>query len=264
MNLSFNELRDLLNEKASFYNTKDFISSDPISIPHSFTLRADIEISGFLVATIAWGQRTTIVKNGFRLMQLMDNSPFDFVMNAGPDDLRRLSTFVHRTFNGDDCLFFIESLRNIYLKCGGPESVFSAGLKEGDADVFNAVCAFRDKFLESPHLSRSAKHIANPASGSTAKRINMFLRWMVRKDKNGVDFGLWNSISPALLCCPLDVHVGNVARNLGLLVRKQNDWRAVEELTANLRLFDAIDPVKYDFALFGIGVFEGKDRLIDI
>lgn len=254
--MNSNQLKELLDEKAAFYNTTDFISSDPISIPHRFSNKEDIEISGFLAATIAWGQRTTIVNNGFRLMDLMDNAPFDFVINAGTEDLKRLTSFVHRTFNGDDCLFFIESLRNIYMYKGGLEKVFSAGIIAGDTDIFNALCAFRDVFLNSPHLHRSAKHIANPATGSTAKRINMFLRWMVRKDDKGVDFGLWNSISPSLLCCPLDVHVGNIARKIGLLERKQNDWKAVKELTGHLRKFDPADPVKYDFALFGMGVFE--------
>jgi uncharacterized protein (TIGR02757 family) len=250
------DIKELLDKKYNQYNSPAFIPSDPISVPHCFKTREDIEISGFLVASIAWGQRVTIVKNGFRLMELMDNAPFDFVMNAGPDDLRRLSTFVHRTFNGDDCLFFIESLKSIYSDFGSLESAFSDGLRQGDKDIFNAIIHFRELLLKSPHLPRSQKHIANPAAGSTAKRINMFLRWMVRKDDHGVDFGLWKSISPAQLCCPLDVHVGNIARRLRLLERKQNDWKAVQELTANLRIFDATDPVKYDFALFGMGVFE--------
>lgn len=254
--MNFEGIRALLEEKTILYNQPDFIPSDPISIPHLFSRREDIEISGFLVATIAWGQRTTIVKNGFRLMNLMDNAPYDFIMNAGPADLKRIETFVHRTFNGIDALFFIESLKSIYQHHGGLEQVFSAGLQDDDKDVYHSIIHFRKIFLESPHLRRSQKHIADPASGSTAKRINMYLRWMIRKDNNGVDFGIWNSISPALLCCPLDVHVGNVARKLGLLERKQNDWKAVEELTANLRAFDENDPVKYDFALFGMGVFE--------
>lgn len=254
--MNFEGLHELLEEKTFLYNQPDFIPSDPISIPHLFTRREDIEISGFLVATIAWGQRTTIVKNGIRLMNLMDNAPYDFVMNAGPAELKRIETFVHRTFNGIDTLFFIESLKSIYQHHRGLEQVFSAGMRDDDKDVYHSIIHFRKIFLETPHLSRSQKHIADPASGSTAKRINMYLRWMIRKDNNGVDFGLWNSISPALLCCPLDIHVGNVARKMGLLVRKQNDWKAVEELTANLRVFDQNDPVKYDFALFGMGVFE--------
>ncbi|MBK6345489.1 MAG: TIGR02757 family protein [Bacteroidales bacterium] len=252
------ELKFLLDEKTNLYNRPEFITGDPVSIPRSFTFREDIEISGFMAATIAWGQRTTIVRNGFRLMEMMGNTPYDFVMNAGPSDLKRVSGFVHRTFNGDDCLFFIESLRNIYLNHGGPEAVFRAGIRQDEPDVYRAICHFRQVFLESPHLDRSAKHLANPAAGSTAKRINMFLRWMVRKDDQGVDFGLWNSISPSLLCCPLDVHSGNTARKLGLLKRKQNDWKAVVELTNNLRMFDPDDPARYDFALFGMGVFNVK------
>lgn len=254
--MNYETLRDFLEAKSAIYNTPDFIPSDPIAIPHSFKKREDIETSGFLVATIAWGQRTTIVKNGFRLMEMMDNSPYDFVINAGSSELKNFSGFVHRTFNGDDVLFFVEAIRNIYQNHGGFESAFSSGIGAGDIDVKNGLCNFREIFMSIPHMQRSGKHIANPATGSTAKRINMFLRWMVRKDENGVDFGIWKSISPALLCCPLDVHVGNVARKLGLLERTQNDWKAVEELTGRLRQFAPVDPVKYDFALFGMGVFE--------
>lgn len=256
--MNHDAMRNLLEEKVLRFNSPDFIPFDPISIPHNFRKKEDIEISGFLVATIAWGQRVTILKNANLLMQHMDNHPYDFVMNAGADDLRPLAGFVHRTFNGDDCLFFMEALKHLYLNCGGLEMAFTRGLREKDSDIADAIASFRDSFLEVPHLLRSRKHLANPTTGSTAKRINMFLRWMVRKDDKGVDFGLWKQILPARLYCPLDVHVGNVARRLGLLSRTQNDWRAVEELTRNLRKFDAEDPVKYDFALFGMGVFEGK------
>lgn len=253
------ELKVLLDAKAALYNQPGFIAGDPISIPHSFSRREDIEISGFLAATIAWGQRQTIVKNGFRLMQLMDNSPYAFVMHAVPSDLKRFSSFVHRTFNSDDVLFFIHALRQIYRNYGSLESAFSTHCKPGDADVYHAICGFRNVFLETDHMQRSLKHLANPAAGSSAKRINMFLRWMVRKDRNGVDFGLWNGISPSQLCCPLDVHSGNTARKLGLLNRRQNDWKAVAELTAILRLLNPADPVLYDFALFGTGIFEKSD-----
>ncbi|MDY0102293.1 MAG: TIGR02757 family protein [Lentimicrobium sp.] len=251
-------LRDVLEEKYIKFNTTDFIPLDPISIPHAFSKQEDIEISGFLVASIAWGQRVTILRNARLLMQHMENQPYDFVMNAGGDDLRRLTGFVHRTFNGDDCLFFVEALKHLYLNCGGMEKAFSSGLKGENSNIADAIASFRNLFLQAPHLLRSRKHLANPATGSAAKRINMFLRWMVRNDDKGVDFGLWKHISPAQLYCPLDVHVGNVARRLGLLSRTQNDWRAVEELTVNLRKFDAEDPVKYDFALFGMGVFKGE------
>lgn len=254
--MNTNALKALLDAKAEYYNKADFIPADPISIPHAFTDRADIEIAGFLVATIAWGQRVSIVKNGFRLMELMDNAPYDFVMNAGPADLKRISAFVHRTFNADDCLFFIASLKNIYRLHGGLEQAFAAGLRSGDQNVYNSLLRFRELFLETPHLPRSEKHLANPASGSTAKRLNMFLRWMVRHDAKGVDFGLWKLISPAQLCCPLDLHVGNVARRLGILRRAQNDWKAVEEIDQVLRSFDPVDPVKYDFALFSMGISE--------
>ncbi len=256
--MNTNALKTLLDTKAEYYNKADFIPADPISIPHAFTDRADIEISGFLVATIAWGQRVSIVKNGYRLMKLMDNAPYDFVMNAGPADLKRISAFVHRTFNADDCLFFIASLRNIYRMHGGLEQAFADGHSTEDHNVFNSLLRFRELFLETPHLMRSEKHLANPASGSTAKRLNMFLRWMVRHDDNGVDFGLWKLISPAQLCCPLDLHVGSVARRLGILKRAQNDWKAVEEIDQVLRSFDPVDPVKYDFALFGMGVAEKR------
>lgn len=250
------QLKELLNQRFTLYNTPDFISTDPISIPHSFSKREDIEVAAFCSATIAWGNRASIVKNGQRLMQLMDEAPYDFVMNASSSELKRLSGFVHRTFNADDAYFFTEALRNIYLNHQGPEQVFAEGLKTGNRQMDNAIVYFRKIFLETPHLQRSEKHIANPARGSSAKRINMFLRWMVRNDNCGVDFGIWKNLSPADLYCPLDVHSGNVARKLGLLSRKQNDWQAAAELTGNLRKLDPQDPVKYDFALFGMGVFE--------
>lgn len=267
------ELKSLLEEKTRQYNRPFFIEHDPVSIPHLFTKKEDIEISGFLAATIAWGQRPVIIRNAQRWMQRMDMAPFEFVTGASPKELKRLDDFVHRTFNGIDARFFILALRKMYAKHGGMEKVFADGLKKdrrrGAEDAENsalsaplrqnmqdAIIHFRDVFLSVKHEKRSEKHIANPASGSNAKRINMYLRWMVRRDKAGVDFGIWKSISPSLLLCPLDVHVGNVARALGLLTRKQDDWKAVEELTAKLREFDAEDPVKYDFALFGLGIFE--------
>ena len=247
-------IKELLDKKVEFYNTPDFIAPDPISIPHLFTVKEDIEIAGFLSATIAWGNRVSIVRNGRRLMEMMDNSPHEFVISASPKELMRLNRFVHRTFNDTDCLFFIESLRNIYLNHNGLEAVFSAGITGGNTDAYDAILSFRKTFLSIPHLTRSEKHVANPEKGSTAKRINMFLRWMVRKDNKGVDFGIWEKIKPAQLYCPLDVHSGRVAREYGLLARPQNDWKAVRELTTSLRILDPADPVKYDFALFGTGV----------
>src|ERR1051326_4114900 len=242
------QLKEFLGEKCELYNRPAFIESDPVSIPHLFTKKEDIEISGFLAATIAWGQRPTIIKNATRLVQWMDMSPHDFILNATEKDLAPFKKFVHRTFNGSDCIFFMRALKNIYTKRGGMENAFRG------RDAKEAIAGFRKIFFSIKHPSRTLKHVSDPAAGSSAKRLNMFLRWMVRNDKRGVDFGTWNNLSPAQLMCPLDVHSGNVARKLGLLTRKQNDWKAVEELTANLRELDPSDPVKYDIALFGLGV----------
>ncbi len=249
--LSKNELLDFLENAYDKYNRPDFITTDPVSIPHLFSKKEDIEISAFLAATIAWGQRSTIISNAKKLVQAMDLSPYSFVMNATDKELQRLENFKHRTFNSTDLNFFIFSLRNIYAEYGGMEKVFS-----GKDNVKDSLIHFNRVFFSIPHLKRAEKHVSNPALGSAAKRLNMFLRWMVRNDKRGVDLGIWKTISPSLLYCPLDVHSGNVARKLKLLKRKQNDWQSAEELTKALRKFDAADPVKYDFALFGLGVFE--------
>ena len=253
--LSTSELEDFLDEKHDQYNRPEFIESDPISIPHLFSKKEDIEISGFLAATIAWGNRKMIVRNANRLVELMDYSPFDFVMNFSDKELQSFENFVHRTFNGTDCIYFLESLRNIYQNYKGLEAVFSHEIKN-TGSVKDAIIYFRKVFFELPFPDRTGKHVANPEKNSSAKRINMYLRWMVRNDNRGVDFGIWKTIKPAGLFCPLDVHSGNISRKLGLLNRKANDWKAVDELTTNLRTFDNIDPVKYDFALFGLGVFE--------
>jgi uncharacterized protein (TIGR02757 family) len=254
-------LREFLEEKVSQYNRPSFIESDPVSIPHHFSRKEDIEIAGFLAATIAWGQRPVIIRNANLLMERMDLSPYEFVSAASAKELKKLETFVHRTFNGLDAKFFVLALRNIYSKHGGLENVFTEGINKsrdtGISPMQNAIMHFRETFISIKHDARSDKHISNPATNSSAKRINMYLRWMVRQDNAGVDFGLWKNISPALLQIPLDVHVGNVGRQLGLLQRKQSDWKAVEELTAKLKEFDEKDPVKYDFALFGLGIFEG-------
>lgn len=250
-------IRIYLERKTAEYNRPEFIADDPVSVPHLFTLKEDREIAGFLAATIAWGQRKTIVRNGMRLAELMSHSPYEFVMHAGPKDLKRIAQFTHRTFNGKDLVTFIRALRNLYANNGGMELVFTEALRR-ENKMMDAISAFRKKFLSVRHEERTRKHVSDPARGSSAKRINMFLRWMVRKDANGVDFGIWKQIPTATLMIPLDVHVGNVARSLGLLHRKQDDRKSVEELTAMLRQFDPVDPVKYDFALFGIGVNENK------
>jgi uncharacterized protein (TIGR02757 family) len=246
------EIYQLLEEKYNQFNRKLFIESDPISIPHLFSKKEDVEIAAFLSATIAWGQRATIIKNANQLVSLMDMEPYDFILNHTEKDLERFNNFKHRTFNTIDICYFIKSLQNIYTKHNGLESVFALNPN----DIQQSIGNFKHIFFEIKHPQRTTKHVSDPLKNSSAKRINMFLRWMVRNDNRGVDFGLWNSINAKNLMCPLDVHSGNVARKLGLLQRTQNDWKAVEELTSNLRNFDKNDPIKYDFSLFGLGVFE--------
>lgn len=248
------ELKEFLDEKVEKYENLDFIDSDPIQIPHTYSLKEDIEIAGFLSSIIAWGNRTMIIKNANRMMDLMGNSPYDFVMNHSEDDLGKFEGFVHRTFNADDFKFFVQSLKNIYLNHNGLEAVLKP--KEENDNYQLAIHDFKQIFFEIPHLQRTQKHISDPVKGSAAKRINMFLRWMVRDAKKGVDFGIWKSHNSSKLHCPLDVHTGNIARKLTILKRKQNDWKAIQELDKTLRKFDKNDPVKYDFALFGLGVFE--------
>mgnify|MGYP000848099142 FL=1 len=249
------ELKDFLDSKVEQYNNPKFIETDPIQIPHQFTLKEDIEIAGFLTATISWGNRKSIIKNSKHMMELLELSPYDFVMNHETSDLKKLNVFVHRTFNGEDFIQFIISLKHIYKAHNGLESIFSKYAKKDSLQF--SIHEFKKHLFEVLHLPRTQKHISDPLKNSAAKRINMYLRWMIRNDKTGVDFGIWKSLSPSLLSCPLDVHSGNVARKLGLLNRKQNDAKALNELDISLRQFDVHDPVKYDFALFGLGVFEG-------
>lgn len=248
------ELKEFLDEKVIQYNTFDFIESDPIQIPHFYSLKEDIEIAGFLSATIAWGNRKMIINNAKKLMDLMGNSPYDFVMSHTEDHLESLDNFVHRTFNSIDARTFIKALQHIYKNHEGLEAVFAKNQEENSMQ--KSIHEFKKLFFEIEHLQRTQKHISDPLNNSAAKRINMYLRWMVRND-NKVDFGIWKSISTSKLSCPLDVHSGNVARKLGLLKRKQNDAKALAELDLALRKLDKNDPVKYDFALFGLGVFEG-------
>lgn len=248
-------IKQILDKRLKEYNQFSFVESDPIQVPHKFFKKEDIEIASFLTTSIAWGQRKTIIKNAYALMDRMDNSPFEFVMEANTEELKRISAFVHRTFNGEDCMYFIKSLRNIYQYHGGLEKVFTIGYME-NLDIKEALAHFRALFLSIPHPQHVNKHISDVNANSAAKRLNLMLRWLVRKDENDVDFGLWKNIPSAALLLPLDVHAGNVGRELGILTRKQNDWKAVEEITEVLREFDANDPVKYDFALFGIGVFD--------
>ncbi len=246
------ELKDFLDQKAEQYNRPEFIETDPIRVPHRYTQKEDIEISGFLTATISWGNRKMIIRNAERLMEIMGNSPYDFVMESKE---RHIENFVHRTFNLEDLQFFLKSLRNIYESHGGLEGVFETHASKHSLQP--AIHHFKGLFFEIDHPQRTTKHVSDPMKGSAAKRINMFLRWMVRKDLKGVDLGIWNSLTPAILSCPLDVHTGRVARKLNLMQRKANDARALQELDQSLRSLDPDDPVRYDFALFGLGVFEG-------
>ena len=254
MELEFEEMREFLNEKALQYNHPGFIREDPIQIPHLFEEKEDIEIAGFLTATISWGKRASILSSAHKMMELLGSSPYDFVMNHRMEHLDRLAGFVHRTFNAIDLAYFIGALKHLYLHHAGLEGVFRK--YQTDSSLQPAIHQLKRIFFQGPHPSRTTKHLPDPFRGSAAKRINMYLRWMVRTDSSGVDFGLWKHVDPSKLSCPLDVHTGSVARKLGLLKRSQNDARAVLELDDRLRAFDPGDPVKYDFALFGLGIYE--------
>ena len=243
-----NELKEFLDEKVELYNRPDFITTDPIQIPHSFSIKEDIEIAAFLAATIAWGNRKMIINNAKKLMNILGNSPYDFVMNHSEVNLESLHSFVHRTFNGQDAITFIKALQNIYKNHNGLESVFNQF--QNQKDQTDSISNFKKVFFEVHHLQRTTKHISDPLNNSAAKRLNMMLRWLCRQDNKGVDLGIWKTINPAHLSCPLDVHSGNVARKLRLLTRKQNDAKALVELDTNLRRLDSQDTVKYDFALF--------------
>ena len=251
--MTFVELKEFLDEKVEKYNTLDFIDSDPIQIPHKFERKEDIEIAGFLTATIAWGNRKMIINNANKLMGIMGDSPYDFIMDYKDNNYKDLNNFVHRTFNSVDLNHFILALGHIYKNHNGLEHVFSLNTQ---LPLQERISVFKKVFFEIPHQHRTEKHVSDPLKGSAAKRINMFLRWMVRNDNKGVDFGIWKTIAPSELSCPLDVHSGSVARKLKLLIRKQNDAKALAELDTKLRKLDVNDPVKYDFALFGLGVFE--------
>jgi uncharacterized protein (TIGR02757 family) len=245
-------LKEILDEKVCQYNNPSFIDSDPIQIPHQYTRKEDIEISGFLTSVISWGNRTSIIKNARRMLAFMGDSPYDFIINHKYEHLKKIDGFVHRTFNNDDLLTFITGLQYLYKEKEGLEGVFTE--YQTNNSLQPAIHELKKEFFSIPHLERSLKHLSDPLAGSAAKRINMYLRWMVRKDNSGVDFGIWENISPSILSCPLDVHSGNIARRIGLLKRKQNDAKAVMELDEVLRQMDPLDPVKYDFALFGLGV----------
>lgn len=247
-------IKILLENKYQEYCNEEFIALDPVQIPHYFKKKEDIEIAGFLAASIAWGQRPVILRNAKTLLNFMEFEPHDFILNHSPADLLAFNHFRHRTMLSEDIKFFIASLNNIYRNHGGLEKVITEGYKVGG--IRNAWVELNNVFFSIEHLPRSRKHLSNPAKNSAAKRLNMFLRWMVRQDQSGIDFGIWKGIPASALMLPLDVHTARNSRSLGLLQRKSNDWKAVEEVTANLRLYDAHDPIKYDFALFGMGIYE--------
>tara|TARA_B100001013_G_scaffold164275_1_gene98305 strand:- start:3023 stop:3787 length:765 start_codon:yes stop_codon:yes gene_type:complete len=248
------ELKEFLDEKAEFYQQKEFIQTDPIIIPHEYDNKLDIEISGFLISVISWGNRKSIINSGYKIINLLEYSPYDFIMNHSDQDLKRIKGSIHRTFNSEDLIYFIKSLKNIYTNYNGLEGIIS-NKKNGD-NLQERISIFKKIFFELDSPERTKKHLPDPLNGSAAKRFNMFLRWMVRSNNKGIDFGIWKSISASQLSCPLDIHTGNTARKLGLLKRNQNDSLAVNELDLKLRKMDKNDPVKYDFALFGLGVNE--------
>ena len=250
------ELKVFLDQKAELYNTQDFIKSDPISIPHRFSKKRDVEITGFLMATIAWGNRKSILTSGERLLNILQYEPYDFIIHHTEKDLKACEGFVHRTFNELDLMYFLYALKKVYSKYESLEDAFI--FHKQDTDLQTAISNFKKEFLSFDAPKRTFKHISDPLKNSAAKRLNMMLRWFVRQDEKGVDFGIWKNIKPSELSCPLDVHSGRVARQLKLLKRKQNDAKAVAEMDKNLRKLDPNDPVKYDFALFGIGVYEAS------
>lgn len=250
------DFTQFLNDKVKEYNRPSFIEADPVCIPHLFSKQQDIEIAGFFAAIFAWGNRTTIIQKSKELMQLMHMAPHDFVLHASAKDLRKLETFKHRTFKADDLFYFIDFFKEHYSTHQSLETAFSKGIQANDETIEQGLIHFRNYFFAAEHLKRTEKHISSPQMNSSCKRLNMYLRWMVRKDKGGVDFGIWKKIKQAQLICPLDVHVARVARRFNLLHRKPTDWTAALELTSYLRKMDATDPVKYDFALFGLGVIE--------
>lgn len=251
---NFESLKQMLDGAYTKFACKLFIDNDPIQIPHSFTSKADIEIAGLFAATLAWGNRKSIISSLNKLLTAMGNSPYSFITNFTPADSKYLEGFVHRTFNATDAVAFVQSLQKIYALHGGLDTVFTDGFAQ-KGNIMGAIAHFRDLFVDADFPPRSAKHVSDIMRGSAAKRLNMYLRWMIRPNTEGVDFGIWQQIPTSALLIPLDVHASRVARKLGLLNRTQNDLKAVIELTSELQKFDPDDPVKYDFALFGLGVY---------
>lgn len=260
-----NDIKKYLSQKVDLYNQPSFIKDDPVSIPHSFIKKQDIEIAGFFAAIFSWGNRTTIINKSKELMQLMDNEPHAFCLNHSDKELKSLLHFKHRTYNATDLLYFIDFFKMHYFKHDSLENAFTQWMTKNDETVENGLKGFYHYFFSLPHIpERTRKHIASPEKNSSCKRLNMYLRWMVRSDDKGVDFGIWKNISPSQLICPVDVHVARVAKELNLMKRQPVDWQTALELTAYLRTLDKADPVKYDFALFGMGVMENKTQISTI
>jgi uncharacterized protein (TIGR02757 family) len=251
--MTHEEMYELLESLHDKFNNESFIEADPISVPHSFSNSCDIEIAGLLAATIAWGNRAAIVKSAHRMMRYMDNAPADFVLNASEAEIASLATYVHRTFNGEDFQDFVRAMRHIITSWGSIGGFFESRYAEHH-DLRRVFSEFRREFHSVEHNPHSEKHMSSIDKGAACKRLCMYLRWMVREDGRGVDFGLWRGIPMSALYMPLDIHTSRMGRGLGLLERKQNDWKAVEELTATLRKFNAEDPVRYDYSLFGVGI----------
>jgi uncharacterized protein (TIGR02757 family) len=251
--MSHEEMYELLETLHDKFNNESFIEADPISVPHSFTAQGDIEIAGLLASTIAWGNRKAIVQSAHRMMRYMDNAPYDFVVNASDSEIATLSTYVHRTFNGEDFQDFVRGMRYIVTTRGSIGDLFETSYAKHQ-DIRHVLSEFRREFHSAPHNVHSEKHMSSIDKGAACKRLCMYLRWMVRRDDRGVDFGLWQKIPMSALYMPLDIHTGRMGRSLGLLSRKQNDWKTVDELTSSLRQFNAEDPVRYDYSLFGVGI----------
>ena len=253
---NFEEIKSFLEEKARFYNARHFIEKDPISIPHRFKDKEDIEIAGFLTSVISWGNRTSIINSSNKILAAMGDRPAEFIYRFREKQLKKFRGLGHRTFQEADLSFFLWRLHHLYVHEKGLEGLFSESLNKHNGNMAEALSEVKTHFFSAPHLPRTEKHLPNPKKGSAAKRINMYLRWMARPSDGGVDFGIWKKISTRDLILPLDVHTGNVSRKLGILKRKQNDWQAAAEVTDFLKKMNPEDPVWFDYALFGLGVFE--------
>lgn len=259
---SIEQIREILEHYYALCHRPEFIEDDPISIPHRFSQKQDIEIMGFFAAILSWGQRVTVINNCLKLSEMMDNRPFEFIRHHSQKDLIPMEQFVHRTFNSTDLLGLIAFFKHYYSENESLENAFLLGLKEEDTHVGNGLQSFHDKVMQLETTApRTKKHLAAPSGKSTCKRINMYLRWMVRQDDCGIDFGIWQKIGAHRLICPLDVHVERHARRLGLISRKQTDWQTALELTDHLQKIDPYDPVRFDFALFGMGIMEKREAL---